>query len=388
MDEVRVGIIGLGGMGTGHARKFLGGDVPGARLTAVCDINPERLQWATQNLDDKLETFENASALYENGSVDAVLIATPHYDHPPLTIKALQAGLHALAEKPAGVYTRQVREMNDVADNSDKVFGLMFNQRQRPLHQKVKELIESGELGEIMRTNWIISAWFRSQAYYDSGGWRATWRGEGGGVLLNQCPHNLDLWQWMCGMPDRVRAFCGFGKYHDIEVEDDVTAYVEYENGATGLFVTSTGEAPGTNRLEIVGEHGKLIMENGNLTFDRTRQNIKDFNRNTKTSFGTPECWKCDIPIKGKGEEHLGVLKNWTNAILKGEELTAPGQDGINSLELSNAMLLSAWTNDWVDLPVDEDKFYSYLKERIDNSRFEKKQVKTSQPVDMEDSFA
>jgi len=388
MKEVRIGIIGIGGMGTGHARKFLAGEVPGARLTAVCDINHDRLQWATKNLDDELETFEDASTLCEKGSVDAVIIATPHYDHPPLTIKALQSGLHALAEKPAGVYTRQVREMNDVADKSDKVFGVMFNQRQRPLHQKVRELIASGELGEIMRTNWIISTWFRTQAYYDSGGWRATWRGEGGGVLLNQCPHNLDLWQWMCGMPNRVRAFCGFGKYHDIEVEDDVTAYVEYENGATGLFVTSTGEAPGTNRLEIVGEHGKLIMENQKLTFERTRQNIMDFSRNAGTSFGTPECWKCEIPIKGQGEEHLGVLKNWTNAILKGEKLTAPGQEGINSLELSNAMLLSAWIDDWVELPVDEDKFYSYLKERIDNSRFEKKEVKESQPVDIEDSFA
>lgn len=389
MDTARIGIIGVGGMGTNHARRFVSGEVPGAKLTAVCDKNPARLKWAKENLGEEIETFENADDLYKAKIVDAVIIATPHYDHPPLSIKAFDAGLHVLSEKPAGVYTKQVREMNEAADNTNLVFGLMFNQRQRPIHQKVRDLVQSGELGNIMRTNWVISMWYRSQAYYDSGGWRATWGGEGGGVLLNQCPHNLDLWQWMCGMPSRVRAFCSFGKYHDVEVEDDVTAFVEYPNGATGLFVTSTGEAPGTNSLEIVGEQGKLIMENNTLTFWRTRQNVREYTRETNVRFGKPEYWECNIPISGRGEEHLGVLKNWVNAILKGEKLTAPGQEGIKSLELSNAMLLSDWTNDWIDLPVDEDVFYNHLQERIENSRYPKKTTADSddQSADMEGSF-
>lgn len=375
-------------MGTDHAKRIVNGEVPGAELTAVCDRNPQRLTWVKENLAGDVSTFEKADELYKSGVVDAVLIATPHYDHPPLSIKAFEAGLHVLSEKPAGVYTKQVREMNDAADKSDRVFGMMFNQRQRPLHQKVRDLVQSGELGALMRTNWVVSAWYRSQAYYDSGDWRATWRGEGGGVLLNQCPHNLDLWQWMCGMPAKVRAFCSFGKYHDIEVEDDVTAYVEYPNGATGLFVTSTGEAPGNNSLEIVGERGKLIMEDGSLTFWRTRENIKEYTAQTKVRFGKPECWKCDIPISGTGEEHLGVLKNWVNAIRNGEKLTAPGQEGIKSLELSNAMLLSEWTNDWVELPVDEDVFYNYLQERVENSRYTKKTSSESDaPADMDSSF-
>lgn len=388
MDTVRIGIIGIGNMGTNHAKRIVNGEVPGAELTAVCDRNPQRLTWVKENLAGDVSTFEKADELYKSGVVDAVLIATPHYDHPPLSIKAFEAGLHVLSEKPAGVYTKQVREMNDAADKSDRVFGMMFNQRQRPLHQKVRDLVQSGELGALMRTNWVVSAWYRSQAYYDSGDWRATWRGEGGGVLLNQCPHNLDLWQWMCGMPAKVRAFCSFGKYHDIEVEDDVTAYVEYPNGATGLFVTSTGEAPGNNSLEIVGERGKLIMEDGSLTFWRTRENIKEYTAQTKVRFGKPECWKCDIPISGTGEEHLGVLKNWVNAIRNGEKLTAPGQEGIKSLELSNAMLLSEWTNDWVELPVDEDVFYNYLQERVENSRYTKKTSSESDaPADMDSSF-
>ena len=191
--------------------------------------------------------------------------------------------------------------MNEAAEKSGKVFSMMFNQRTNPLYQKVRELILSGELGEIKRTNWIITNWYRSQSYYDSGGWRATWAGEGGGVMINQSPHQLDLWQWTTGlMPRRVRAFSGFGKYHDIEVEDDVTAYVEYENGATGLFVTSTGEAPGTNRFEVAGDRGKIVVEDGKLTFWRLRQSEREFNREYQGGFGEPECWKIDIPVYGR----------------------------------------------------------------------------------------
>lgn len=387
MNKVRVGIIGIGNMGSSHAQNLLNGNVPGAELTAVCDINPARLRWAKSESGEDIALYENADELFAGKMTDAVIIATPHYDHPPLTVKGLESDLHVMSEKPAGVYTKQVQEMNQAAAKSDKVFGLMFNQRQRPLHQKFKDLVDSGELGELYRTNWIITTWFRSQKYYDSGDWRASWRGEGGGVLLNQCPHNLDLWQWICGMPKRVRAFCYFGKYHDIEVEDDVTAYVEYENGATGLFVTTTGEAPGTNRFEVVGDRGKVIMEEDQLTFWRTRQSVGEFTRESQAAFGTGETWKCDIPVHGSGEEHVGVLKNWINAILKGEKLTAPGEEGINSLEISNAMLLSSWIDDWIDLPIDDDAFYSHLQEKITNSRYQKKSVSNNSTLDLSGSF-
>lgn len=241
MDKVRFGIIGVGNMGRSHAFSLLN-EVKGAELTAVCDISPERLEWAAEQLPEHVLRFGTSEELFKSGSVDAVLISTPHYDHPPLAIEALKHNLHVLIEKPAGVFTKAVQEMNDAAAQSDRKFGIMYNQRTNPLYQKLKDLITSGELGEIRRTNWIITDWYRSQSYYNSGGWRATWAGEGGGVLLNRDPHQLDLWQWTTGMmPKRVRAFCQFGKYRDIEVEDDVTAYVEYENGATGLFITTTG---------------------------------------------------------------------------------------------------------------------------------------------------
>ncbi|MBZ4645319.1 MAG: hypothetical protein PWR27_1060 [Petroclostridium sp.] len=375
MDKVRIGIIGIGNMGSAHAKNLVKGEVPGGELVAVCDSNPERLKWARENLGEDIQLFDNAHTFFNSNSVDAVLVATPHYDHPPLAIKAFEYGLHVLIEKPAGVYTKQVREMNEAAEKSGKVFGIMYNQRTNPLYQKLKDLIESGELGEIKRTNWIITTWYRSQSYYNSGGWRATWAGEGGGVLLNQDPHQLDLWQWICGMPKRVRAFCAFGKYHDIEVEDDVTAYVEYENGATGVFITSTGETPGTNRFEIAGDRGKIVVEDGKLTFWRTRIGERQFNREYTGGFGEPECWKCEIPITGKETAHVGIMTNWVEAILKGTKLLAPGVEGIKGLTISNAMHLSAWTDAWVELPIDEDLFYEKLQEKIKSSTFKKKAI-------------
>ncbi len=374
LENVRIGIVGIGGMGTNHADYLSAGQVPGAQLTAVCDIDPQRLERAKQKYGDKIALFEDAEAMFSSGLVDAVIIATPHYFHPPLACKAFAKGLHVLTEKPAGVYTKQVREMNEAAIASGKVFGIMFNQRSNPLYQKLRDLVTSGELGEIKRTNWIITNWYRPQSYYDSGGWRATWAGEGGGVLTNQDPHQLDLWQWICGMPQRVRAFCHFGKYHDIEVEDDVTAYVEYANGATGVFVTSTGDAPGSNRFEISADRGKVVIEDGQLTFWRLRQSERQFNKEWKRGFGEPECWKCSVPTgQLKGSQHRAVTENWVNSIRKGTPLLAPGIEGINGLQLSNAMHLSAWTDDWVSIPVDEDKYYAYLQERIKNSTFKKK---------------
>lgn len=386
MDTVRIGVIGIGNMGSGHCGYLHPGRIANAELTAVCDIHPDRIRWARETLGESVRTFDNADDLMASGSVDAVIVATPHYFHPPLAIQAMNSGLHVLIEKPAGVYTKQVGEMNAVAEQSDRVFGLMFNQRTIGAHQKLKDLIASGDVGEIQRTNYIITTWFRSQSYYDSGGWRATWAGEGGGVLMNQCPHNLDLWQWICGMPTRCRAFVGFGKYHDIEVDDEVTAYVEYENGATGVFITTTGEAPGSNRLEIAGDRGKVVMEGGNITFWRTRESVSTFCKTYKGGFGSPEVWKCEIPTGRGGEAHRGITQNWVDAIRTGSPLLAPGVEGIKGVELANAMLLSAWTDSWVDIPVDADLFYAKLQEQIKNST-STKNVDASTVLDVSETY-
>ena len=341
-------------------------------LAGGLDLRPERLEWAKKALGEDVQRFSTPDELFRAKTIDAVMVCTPHYDHPPLAVRAFENGLHVLVEKPAGVYTKQVREMNEAAAQSGKVFGIMYNQRTNPLYQKARELVKSGELGDIRRTNWIITSWYRSQSYYDSGGWRATWSGEGGGVLLNQAPHQLDLWQWICGMPVRVRAFMSFGKMHDIEVEDDVTAYVEYKNGATGVFITSTCDTPGTNRLEITGDRGKIVVEDGKIVFHRLRVSERQFNKEYKGGFGEPECWKCEIPVNGHQTDHIGIMNNWIDAITKGTPLLAPGEEGILGLTISNAMHLSAWTDGWVELPIDEDLFYEKLQDRVKTSTFKK----------------
>ncbi len=369
--EVKIGIIGLGNMGTGHARNILGGKVPRLRLTAAAERKPERREQALQMFDSicpgsasQITMFDDGLGLIESGACDAILIAVPHYQHPELTIAALRSGKHVLCEKPAGVYTLQVREMLEEAKHSDRVFAMMFNQRTNCLYRKMHELIEGGTLGAIKRVNWIITDWYRTQIYYDSGDWRATWDGEGGGVLLNQCPHQLDLLQWLCGMPTKVRAFCHNGKWHDIEVEDDVTAYLEFPNGATGVFVTSTADAPGTNRLEVTLEMGKLVCENNTLTLFRLSENEREFCRTAKGGFDQPECTVSVVETDGLNEQHVGVMKAFVGRILDGTPLVAEGAEGIRGLTLSNAMHLSSWLDKTVDIPFDEELFLAELTKR------------------------
>jgi len=373
MDQVRVGIVGMGNMGAGHAKYLGAGQVEGASLAAVCDERTEHLGKVMEKLQPlgDVRRFADPGAMLSSGTVDAVLICTPHYSHPALTIEAFKHNLHVLVEKPAGVYTRQVREMNEAAERTDKVFGIMYNQRTNPLYRKLRELVQTGELGEIRRVNWTVTDWYRSQSYYNSGGWRATWAGEGGGVLVNQVPHQLDLWQWTIGMmPTRIRAFCSFGKHRRIEVENEVTAYAEYANGASAVFITSTCESPGTNRLEVTGDRGKIVIENGKMKFWRLRVSETEFNDTYTGGFGQPECWQCEVPVApGEGEQHIGITRDWINAIRNGTPLLAPGIEGIQGLTLSNAMLLSAWTDDWATLPLDEARFYALLQERIQQSK-------------------
>lgn len=362
MDKVRLGIIGIGNMGSGHSNNLIEGKVPEMELTAVADVKESRRQWAKDNLPDTVHIYETGEELIESGVCDAVLVAVPHYDHPKYAIQALRHGLHVMCEKPAGVYTKQVREMNEEAAKHDKVFAMMFNQRTNCVYRKMHELVQGGELGEIKRVNWIITDWYRTQMYYNSGGWRATWDGEGGGVLLNQCPHNLDLLQWICGMPNKVRAFCHNGKWHDIEVEDDVTAYLEFPNGATGVFVTTTADAPGTNRLEITLDRGKLVCENDKVMLWKLKVSEKEHRFSSKEGFAKPECEEMvEVETDGMNEQHVGVLKAFAGRILHGTPLIAEGYEGINGLTLSNAMHLSSWLGHPVEIPFDEDLFLEKL---------------------------
>ena len=379
MNKVRIGIIGVGNMGTSHLNNILDGKCPEVEVTAIADIDPARLDNAAGILSKKRENnpalpdiaaYADASEMLKSGKIDAVLIAVPHYDHPRYAIEAMQAGLHVMCEKPAGVYTLQVKEMIAEADKHPELkFGMMFNQRTNCVYRKMKEIIDSGELGAIKRTSWIITNWYRPQAYYNSGAWRATWSGEGGGVLLNQCPHNLDLWQWICGMPVKVLTKMHFGKWHDIEVEDDVTTYVEYENGATGTFITTTGDTPGTNRFEVVLDGGTLICDGGSLILKKLETPESEFTKVNTVPFGSPRCETVKVETDGRSDQHVGVLNAFAASILRGEPMVADGREGILGLTLSNAMHLSAWTGKEIELPFDEALFKGLLMERVKTSR-------------------
>ncbi|MBQ8137814.1 MAG: Gfo/Idh/MocA family oxidoreductase [Clostridia bacterium] len=369
MRKVRLGLIGVGNMGTGHAENILAGLCPEIVITAAADRRASRREWAEKHLPEA-KLFSEGADLIASGVCDAVLIAVPHYQHPTLAIDAFRHGLHVMVEKPAGVYTLQVREMIAEADRHPELtFGMMFNQRTNCTYRKLKEMIDSGELGQIKRMSWLITDWYRTQFYYESGAWRATWAGEGGGVLLNQCPHQLDLLQWLCGLPVKVHAHCHEGKWHDIEVEDDVTAYLEFENGATGVFVTTTGDAPGTNRLEISGTRGKAVCDYDGLTFWRNAVDEREWCKTCKEGFKKPDHERIDVETDGLNPQHPAVLNAFAAHILRGEPLVADGREGIRGLMLSNAMHLSAWLGKEVTLPIDEKLFYDLLMEKCKTSR-------------------
>ncbi len=370
MKKIRLGIIGMGNMGGGHFRNVAAGKCPSVEITAVCDIDPKKI--ADDTKYGSVKRFADYKEMLDSGVVDAALIAVPHYDHPTIAIECFKRGIHVLTEKPAGVYAKQVREMNKAAEKSGVKFGIMFNQRTNPIYAKAREIVRSGQLGQLKRMVWIVTNWYRTQAYYDSGSWRATWNGEGGGVLLNQAPHNLDLWQWIFGMPKRVRAFCTAGKYHNIGVEDDVTIYGEYENGATAVFISTTGEAPGTNRLEISGDLGKIVIEQGTLKWWKLKVPERKFCFTAKEGLVSPESEYEEFTAP-EPEGHPQVLEAFAHSVLNDTEMIADGIEGINSLSISNAAYLSSWTDDWAEIPTDEALFEKYLIELCRKEKLEGK---------------
>ena len=373
MDKIRLGIIGMGNIGKYHADYILNRKITRCELVAVCDAITAPLERFKP-----LKIYADGEQLIRSGDVDAVLIATPHFQHTTLGIAALRAGVHTLVEKPISSHKADAERL--IAEHKlhpKVVFAGMFQLRTEPRYLKIQKLINE-DMGRLVRVNWINTDWYRTEAYYASGGWRATWKGEGGGVLLNQCLHNLDTLQWLCGMPARVRGFCQLGRFHQIEVEDNVTAYLEWANGATGAFISSTGEAPGTNRFEIVGTRGRLVLENNRLAFTRNEMDMLQFSQSAKQGFVKPEVWNVDVPFTDAVLPHAVMVQNFVNAILDGEPLIAPGEHGIHSVELANAMLYSSLRGETVELPMDGSAWEMELNRLIAGSTLQKKVAKVA----------
>ena len=373
MDKIRLGIIGMGNIGKHHAGYLLEGQAARCELIAVASTSPQKLESYRQR---GLKVFGDSAELLRSPDLDAVIIATPHYQHTSLGIAALKAGKHVMVEKPISAHKADAEKLiAAAAKHPHQVFAGMFQLRTEPRYQKLQKLIQEGHLGEIVRVNWLITDWYRTEAYYQSGGWRATWQGEGGGVLLNQCLHNLDVLQWLCGMPAKVRSFAQLGRYHDIEVEDNVTAYLEWTNGATGVFITSSGEAPGTNRFELAGTKGRVVLENNRLNFTRNEVDMIEHCRTSKVGFLKPAFWNVEIPFTDAAAPHATLLTNFADAILDGAPLIAPGAEGLGSVELANVLLYSSLLDQTIQMPMDGAAFEQKLNELIAGSRFQKKVV-------------
>ncbi len=374
MNPIRLGIIGMGNIGQHHAGYLLAGKVGRCELVAVSDAVPGKLERFKP-----LKIFSDGEELIRSGLVDAVVIATPHFQHTSLGIAALQRGLHVMVEKPISAHKADAERLIAAHQAHPKpVFAGMFQLRAEPRYLKIQKLIQSGDLGDVVRMSWLITDWYRTEAYFASGGWRATWKGEGGGVLLNQCLHNLDVLAWLLGMPARVRGFCQLGRYHHIEVEDNVTAYLEYPNGATGVFITSSGEAPGTNRFELAGTRGKVVLENNRLAFTRNEVDMIQFSRTAKLGFARPDVWHVEIPFADAALPHATLMQNFVDAILDGTPLIAPGEDGLASVELANVMLYSSLMNHSVELPLNGGAFEHKLQQLIADSKFQKQVVEVA----------
>ncbi len=388
MEKIKFGIIGAGNQGTHYAANlFAKGEIKNGVLVAVSDNNPTKLNALKNKLnDDTITYFDDYIKMLDSGICDVVAVETPHYLHPEMVMACLERNIHVICDKPAGVYTKQVREMNEFAKTKNVKFGMMFNQRMNCVYRKMREIVQSGGIGDLQRVTWIITNWYRTQWYYDSGSWRATWDGEGGGVLINQCPHQIDLVQWVVGqMPKTVRGFCQYGRWHDIEVEDEVTAYFEYENGATGVFITTTGEAPGTNRFEISGTKGKLLCEDEKLIWYKNNVDTQELSH-TAQGWAYPQSERIEVETDGENFQHAGIFNNFANALLGLEELFVEGTDGFNGVELMNAIELSGWNGgEKVTLPVNEEEYLKQLTARRATSRA--KQTDDSIVADTSNTF-
>ncbi len=379
-ETVRLGVIGLGNIGQQHIAHVRSGQAGNCVISALASRG-------TTTLADEIGArhFSDYRELVDSGCCDAVLVATPTMSHQEIGLYVLQKGLHLLMEKPLGLSVAQGEALL-AATSPGQVFALMLNQRVAPVFAKAKDVIDAGTLGALQRVAWTMTNWFRPEVYFQVSDWRATWRGEGGGLLLNQCIHNIDIYQWLCGMPVSVRGFCGFGKFHDIEVEDEATAYFEFENGATGVFTGSTGEAPGVNRLDVVGDKGMLSFDGEKLSLRENTPGTAQYSRETLNMFGQPDSAEIDITPPEDINQHAAIIANFVDAIANGADLIAPASQGINSLAIANAILWSAWSGERIELPLDSQGYQVALNEKLaESSLRQKADIKPS--IDMDASY-
>ncbi|MBR2812817.1 MAG: Gfo/Idh/MocA family oxidoreductase [Solobacterium sp.] len=351
---MRCALIGLGVMRKKYALMLDSQEVKGLSLAAVVCRSDDSVQWANDHLHISDRVFRNEDELYCHSELfDAVLIVTPDKLHPQMTIRALAEGKHVMCDKPPGILYADAEKMQETAERNGLVYALMCHQRTFPAHMRVRQLLREGAVGSIRRVLLVNSMFFRTPAYHASSPWRSSWKGEGGGALINQGYHILDFCTDLFGLPETVYAMIPFGKYNAFLVDDEATVLMEYPDRMTGTFIISTGERYPVDRLEILGTEGSLILEGNHL-------------RLTRFSQDTEGCGQQVIEEDHARETkpyHI-MLENFAEAINSGTSLIASGKEGIGVLQLINAAYLSAWAEKKVTLPVDADAYTACLKQK------------------------
>lgn len=371
MNQVRMAVIGTGSMGKKYAQMIAAGSVKDMVLTAVVCRSEANIEWAKEKLNQEVQIFPDADTLYAHGDLfDAVMIVTPHKLHPEMVKQGLLAGKHMFCDKPAGVSMKQCEEMARLAREKDLKFAMMFHQRMYGKYLRIKELLEQNEIGVIRRVMMENSRYYRTQYYHKSGSWRSSWTGEGGGALINQGQHILDIWQWLVGMPQSVQAVIPFGKYNDFDVDDEATILMEYPDKRTAVFILTTGEGSWTERLEIVGSKGTILLEEDKLTISRYDQDLTEYGKNAQCN--AREQMKETLTVEDypkEKEPYEEMLADFADAILTDGSVAVSGLEGLHALELTNAAYLSAFTGKKISLPMDADEYEKELTRRMQDEQ-------------------
>lgn len=367
MNQLRIAIIGIGGMGKTYAKIINEGKVRGMTLAAVTCRSKENVLWAKENLDSQTKVYQDTELLFKDTDLfDAVLIVTPHKTHPEFAIRAFEYKKHVFCDKPAGISFYQSQRMSQAAKDSNRKYAMMFHQRLFDKYTRVKEIIDSNRLGDIRRVMLENSRYYRTNFYHKSSSWRSSWNHEGGGVLINQGQHLLDIWQWLFGMPKSLRADICYGKYNDFLVDDEATIYMQYENQMTAVFFITTGEPVNEERLEIIGTKGKLLLINNHLTIYTYEKEIDEYSKTALvTNADELKISRMEEEFEDQANPYEPMLQNFADALLEDAKLIAPGEDGENSLTLANAAYLSSWIQETITLPIDPMLYEEKLKEKM-----------------------
>lgn len=369
--DIRTAIIGVGVMGKKYAEMITAGRVRNMYLSAVVARRDSIQEWAeglTNTNGVKPKVYTSANDLFNNpDEYDAVLIVTPHRTHPDFARRAFQQGKHVICDKPAGITIGQAVQMAKDAKAADRIYGMIFHQRRYPKYNKIKEMLEAKELGDLSRIMLVNSRYFRTASYHRSGSWRSSWCGEGGGALINQGAHILDIWQWLFGMPNEIYADIPFGKYNSFMVDDEATIHMRYKDDMTAVFMLTTGEAIWEERLEIIGSKGKILLENDTLHIWRYSSDSNEYIKTQQvTSRENMECLEEIIQFEKAEEPYVQMLENFADAVISNDAsiLTASGESAVNQMMLTNAAYYSAWKGCRVQLPLNAEDYEKALEEQ------------------------